>query len=158
MKRATKWLIAALILILVGTGVFCVAMTVNGWDFTVWDTTVYTTNTVSLDSSFTALSVDSFDADIIFVPSADGSCSVTFFLPEKMPGTAVVADGKLTIEEGSRETRFGWFRFSARTPKITVSLPAGTYESLTILDRTGDVIIPADFAFSGAKIKRTPAM
>lgn len=62
-------------------------------------------------------------------------------------------DGVLTIR--STDTR-GWqerlFRFSFRSPKMTVFLPQKAYDSLAVVTETGDIAVPDDFTFGTLKI------
>lgn len=153
MKRTVIWLLIAALLIAAGAGIIYSVMAPLGWKASALTAENYETTSVRIGESFTGISVDSLDEDIALVPSADGGCEVTFYLPEHRKGAAAVQNGVLTVKT---ESAAGWlsrFRVTTQTAKITVSLPAGAYEALTIGENTGDVDIPKDFVFAGADIK-----
>lgn len=153
MKQTTKaWLITAAALVLIGILVFGGAMARHHWDFSALSTDKLETDTVDIQEEFQSISIVSDTADIAFLPSGDGTCSVVFWEWDQERHTASVRDGTLTIE--SNDTR-SWldhigFRFS--TPRITVYLPRAEYAALFIDESTGDVAIPADFAFESVDI------
>lgn len=153
MKRTVIWLLVAVVLIAAGAALVYAVMAPLGWKASALDPVKYDTKTVQAGESFTRISITSLDEDIAFVPSADGRCEVTFYLPEYAQGTAAVKDGELTVKA---EIASGWlsrFRFTSRTAKITVSLPAGAYERLAVSEKTGDIDIPKDLCFAEADIK-----
>jgi hypothetical protein len=79
MKKRTKWLIAAVSLILVGGILFTGVMTVLQWNFRKLSTDQYETNTYNITDAFTNISVDVTTADVVFAPSADGTASVVCY-------------------------------------------------------------------------------
>ena len=153
MKRALIWLLIAVLLIVAGGVLIYAVMAPLGWKASSLDTVQYETSTVQIDGSFTRIRITSLDEDITFVPSAGSGCEVTFYLPEYMSGTAAAQNGELSVTAENTSGILSRFRYGNRTAKITVSLPAGTYESLTVEERTGDIDIPKDFGFTAADIK-----
>lgn len=155
MSRRTKgWLIAAASLILVGCILFTGVMTVLKWNFRKLATDEYETNTYTLTAAFTNVSVDVRTADVVFAPSADGSVSVVCYEEIKTKHTVAVEGDTLVIQA----PRTKWYRnmgVHLDGPKITVYLPAGTYDNLMVTAITGDVTIPDDFSFASADVNVT---
>lgn len=148
MKRTAKWLIAALILILAGGAVFCIAMAKMNWSFKALDNVLYKTDVYPVEGAFTDISVTVYTADVRFEPASDGTCSVVCELPEGQNCAVSVSGGTLTV---TAESPHGWLsllRFTTRSPKITVYLPEKAYGRLTVNSRTGDVHIPDTFTFT----------
>ena len=85
-KETRKWLIAAGVLIVVGPVLFCVAMTLNRWEFGRLDTVEYETNTYELSEEFSDIRLMTSIADIAFVKAEDGKNRVECFEPQKTPG------------------------------------------------------------------------
>lgn len=152
MKSSAKWLIAALILILIGAGVFYYCMDRTGWNFEALDTEKYTTETYTVEDRFTDISVTASTADVRFEPSGDETCRVVCELPESAALSVTVQNRTLTVET---EPAHGWLssiRFSSRSPKITVYLPGSAYGRLTVQTKTGDTAIPRSFAFESVEL------
>ena len=150
MRKAVKiWLGIAVALIAVGLMLFGSMMTALKWDFGGLSTVKYDENEYVLDEAIHSISVVTRTADIVVVPSQEGgSASVSCYEQEKLHHAVSVRDGVLTVElEDTRK----WYErivvMSFKTPKITVTLPAGEYGSLSVKASTGDVEIAKDFAF-----------
>ena len=154
MRRATKiWLILAASLVAVGLIMIIAAMTANNWDWSRLDTMKYETNTHEIIENFDSVSINTNTADIIFLPSDDGSCRVVCYEEEKEKHSVNVKDGDLIIE--CVDTRKWYDRImimSFTAPKITVYLPEGEYGSLCIKASTGAVDIPENFKFESIDI------
>lgn len=154
MKRATKiWLIAAAILVVAGSAVFCVSMSKAQWDLSAFGGAAYETNTVAIDESFRKVSIRCSTEDVSVLPSENGKCSAFFYENEKEKHTASVKDGTLLItvpEKGKWYDHFTFFSFD--TPKITLYLPQAAYDSLTIEGSTGDVSLAEDFTFGSIQV------
>ena len=151
--NGTKTWIIALILIVVGAGLFAVAMAANGWDFTKLSTRPYITREQEIPEIFVDLSIQTNTASIVFLPSADGVCRVTCTDDEHVTYEVVVRDGTLEITPMYKKK--AWYEHIAITleqSKITVELPESVYGTLTVRKSTGRVEIPADFAFENLDI------
>lgn len=151
-NSAKKWLIAAFILIVTGALLFTFAMRANNWSLIRANSDAYQTISCPVEGTFSNITLNSVDADIVFAPSEDGSCSVLFYLPEEASGTATVRDDTLFLDANSDVKWFLRFRFTPVSPKITVCLPAGAYKQLAISEHTGDIQIPDAFSFADAEI------
>ena len=151
--NGTKTWIIALILIVVGAGLFAVAMAANGWDFTQLSTRPYVTKTHTVTEPFTDLSINASTAKVVLLPSSDGTVRVTCFDDEHVTYEVVVRDGTLEITPMYKKK--AWHEHIAITleqSKITVELPESVYGTLTVRKSTGRVEIPADFAFENIDI------
>jgi len=149
MKRnASLWLGVAASLVLIGALVFGSAMTLGHWNFAALNTVEYETSTVGIGERFRNISIRTHAEDIAFAASDDGTCRVVFYEQESVTHTACVQDGTLLIETSDARKWYDYMTiFSFDSPAITVYLPQAAYDSLLIEESTGDVSVPADFAF-----------
>lgn len=142
MRKAT---IIFLVIIAVLVLIFAAVMTLNDWAFTRLSAEKYETNTYSVREDFHSISIITDTADILFAVSDDETCTVVCDETEKVKHTATVQDGTLTVQVNDERKWYDYIGIHFGTPKITVSLPKGTYDSLVIRGSTGDVDIPKDF-------------
>ena len=147
MSRAKKlWIITAVILVIVGLGIFAGVMTAYDWDFNKLNTENYETNTYEIDEGLDI-------TDVEFKPSDSEVCKVVCHEQEKVKHSVVVQDGVLTIRlEDNRKWYDQIAVISFSSPKITVYLPEEKYTSLFIDTDTGDISIPKDFTFENIEI------
>lgn len=153
-KHTAGWLIAAAVLIVLGLAVFAAAMAANHWDFSGLNTKSNTliTRTCAIPEEFTGVSLDTDTADIRFVPSADGSCTVTFRVPDSTETAAAVRDGTLEITMRDDREWYEYIGIVSNAPTLTVSMPAGDYALLSVTETTGELDLPKDFSFGGIGI------
>lgn len=154
MSKSVKiWLSVATALIVIGTVLFTVAMSVNGWDFNKAGTVTYTTNTYEPVGDFNNISIDVDTTEIEFALSDNGKCRIVCFEDENILHSAAVQNGTLSI--GTADTR-KWYEYisiSFARPKMTVYLPQSEYGSLEIKTDTGHILLPKEFSFDTLKIK-----
>lgn len=151
-KKTTGWLITAGILVVLGLALFAAAMAAHGWNFTGLNTAKYETCTHEISDSFNSISLYTNTADIIFVPSENGTCSVTCYEPEYARHDVSVQDGTLTVREVNTREWYDNINITSETPRITLSLPDAEYRGLFISESTGDIEIPKDFRFERMEI------
>lgn len=148
MSKKTKiWLIVAGCLVVAGLLLFTSVMMANGWDFTKLSTSKYETNTYTLDDALSKINIYTDTADIVFLPSEDGKCTIVCYEMENAKHLVELTSDALYI--GIRDER-EWYEYigiNFGSPKITVSLPQSQYDALFINSSTGDVNIPKDFQF-----------
>ena len=156
MRRKTKvWLLIATFCVLAGCVLFAGVMTSLEWDFLRLSTTEYETNIHEISQDFDRISMNTDTADIVFVLSNDGRCSVECYEEKNAKHSVAVEDGTLKIEQMDEKTEFrliGLIGLNFDTPKITVYLPKTEYTSLLIQESTGDIEIPGDFLFENVDI------
>lgn len=150
-----RGIIVASAVILLGAIIFCVAMTMLGWDFTRLSTQKMETNEYDINEKFTNIEVNIDTADIIFLPSDNDKCRVVCYEKMNFKHTVKVENDSLVInstDEGRWIDHIG-FNFSA--PKITVYMPEGEYGALKIESSTSDISLPKDFKLNNIDISLT---
>lgn len=151
-KRTKIWLITAASLILLGGILYVGVMTMLKWDFKKLSIVQYETNAYEISETYQSISVVTDTADIVFVPSEDGVTSVTCHEEQRMKHTVSVQDGTLVIELVNTKKWYHYIGISFGSPKITISIPAGAYEALSVKASTGDVKISQDFGFERVNV------
>lgn len=153
MKTSTKiWLIIAASLLLIGTIMIGVAMTMLNWDFSKLTTYHYVENDYEITDRFTNISVVVDTADIQFLPSEDDRCRIECYETEKARHTVTVEDGTLVIQQEDTRKWYEYIGLDFRKPKITIYLPQGQYGDLAIRASTGDVTIRHPYTFAEVQI------
>lgn len=140
-KKSTKiWLIVAASLVVLGLAVFTVALASHDWSFKEASSQRLETNSYVVSEEFENISIDSDTADIVFLPSADGTCRIECIEHEKENHRVSVEDGRLEI---IREDKREWYDyisfFSFESTKITIYLPENEYGKLTVKESTGNI-------------------
>ncbi len=153
MRKGTKgWLIAAFSLVFVGAILFTGVMTALKWNFKKLSTAQYATTTHTVTKSFINISMVGDVADVAFVPSTDGSVSVTCYEQKHLTHSVAVEEDTLVVKTVDTRKWYHYIGIGFDTPKITVSLPKGTYGDLTVKTSTGDVNVPKGYSFASANI------
>ena len=154
MKRNTVvWLVLAGAIVLVVGALFVFALAMANWDISSLGFKKFVTETVEIGEKAERVEVLSETADVTLVPSKDGHCRVTFCVREDYTRSAAVKSGTLQIENRKEKDGFSLSDiFSFGSSEITVELPAGEYESLSVTGATGDVVIPGDYRFNEMQI------
>lgn len=153
MKKATKiWLIAAACLVAVGGVLFAAAASMAGGDISKLSSAKYETNTHGIDEDFSGISMLTETADIEFIPSPDGKCTVKCYEAEDARHSVAVENDTLVIKLDEQSSRKSYIGFNVESPKITVYLPTAEYEELSIVESTGNVDIPKAFSFQSIDI------
>ncbi len=156
-KTKRYWLIAAAALIAAGLVIFLGAMAVLDFDFGRLNLMKFETNTYEIEEAFDGIAIDVDTTEIEFARSDSAQCKIVCVEREREKHTAAVKDGTLTI--GTLDTRkwYDHIGFSFGSPRLTVYLPREKYASLSVNTHTGDVEIPADFAFESLAVSGTTA-
>ncbi len=154
MKKGTMiWLIVAAALVLAGAVLFMLALQMARFDFSAFDRTKYETNTHTVIEEFGSISIDTDTADVKLLPSEDGSVCVETVDEEKLYHVVEVKDGVLNVRLEDVRKWYEHIRlFDFGKEEVTVYLPKGEYETLTVSLSTGDVEIPAEFSFEKVHI------
>lgn len=153
MKKTTKiWLITAASLVLIGCIIFAVVMSMLKWDFKKLSTFKYEKNTYEISEEFNSISMNTDAADITFMLSNDGKCSVDCYEPKNAKHSVTIKDDALFIEKIDNKPWYKNIGINFSSPKITVYLPKTEYTSLFIKESTGDIEIPKDFIFQNVDI------
>ncbi len=151
-KTAKAWLIAAASLVIIGCILLAAAMSVTGRDRSKLSTVRYETNTHEITEAFSALSLTTDTADIVFALSADGKCRVECYEEEHAKHSVSVENSTLTVSINDQRSWDEYIGFTFDSPKITVYLPDAEYGALVIQESTGRVEIPEEFTFESVDI------
>lgn len=149
MKKA---LITAVILMLLGAAVLAGIYAYSGFDISKFSTENYETKTYTADGDFTAINIDTRVSDLRLRKSEDGSVKAVCAEPGYIERTVAVEDGCLRISFNDRRKLLDNIGINYGSPKMTVYLPEGKYDSLAVLASTGDVSVPDGFSFGDIKI------
>lgn len=147
MTKTKNWLIAAAVLLLTGGILFAGIMTSLNWDFGQLSTVRFQSNSYSIDQDFSSISINSNSADIVLTATQDEKPSVICFEGANIKHTVSVKDGTLLIAQADTRQWYEHIGIFSYTPKITVCLPEGQYNQLTVTERTGDIQIGKEFSF-----------
>lgn len=154
-KCAKIWLIVAAALVTVGVILFGGMMSVLRWDFLKLSTVDYVTNEHVLDEDYHDIEILTDTADVIFVPSKDGTTSILCYEPQNETHTVSVRDGVLTVELVDTRKWYEHIGIGFHSSKITLALPAGEYGDLTLKASTGATVISEDFVFERMDITKS---
>lgn len=100
--------------------------------------------------AFDSLHIEDAESDVILIPSQDGGCCVEW--NEKLPHTAEVVCGVLTVKRLTERKWFQFFSLHGEQAKLIVRMPAGKYNDLFVSTASGDIRISADFAFNTSEV------
>lgn len=156
MKKGTAlWLITAAALVLAGIIIFGGALSMIGWDFNKLSTVEYETNTHEINADFEDISIVSDTALIKLLPSEDDSVKVICYEENKALHKVSVSEGTLKIALSDSKKWYEHIKIGLNfdSPKISVYIPEGEYGSLSVDSHTGNVEIPAEFAFESIDVK-----
>jgi DUF4097 and DUF4098 domain-containing protein YvlB len=153
MSKALKiWFLVGAALILVGGLIFICCLAIGGWNITSISDTSYETTVYEFTEDVSNILIHGDTADIKFAPSGDQKIKVECLESKNESYSVTVTDGTLNIQ--SRDS--AWYNditfFSFTSPKITVYLPQGEYNSLTIKSDTGDIEVAKEFSFASIDI------
>ncbi len=153
MSKKTKiLLITATALILIGCMIFGGAMTMLKWDFTKLSTVKYETNSHEINEAYKNITIVTDTADVMLVPSESSKSSVLCHEQENAKHSVTVKDGTLSIETVDTRKWYEYIGISLGSSKITVYIPQGEYNVLSVKSSTGNVEIPKDFKFESIDI------
>lgn len=146
------WLILGIVLVIVGLIVFAGIMSAYNWDFTRLSTEQYETNTYDIKEKITGISINTNTADVVFVPTDDGTAKVVCYESVNLKHSVSVSEDTLNVTPVDQRKWYEYIGISFNTPKITVYMPKGEYASLSVKSSTGDVEIPDGFKFRNVDI------
>ena len=147
MKRTVIAILIAVVVVVIGAGLCFAGMSAVGFKFRDLDRTEYVTNTYSFDS-VRAIDIEGETADVELLAGEGGACKVVCSENEREKYTVTAQNGTLVIRPVDQKTRWTFFAFSFKNPKITVYLPAGGYDLLKAELDTGDIRVEKGLAFA----------
>ena len=106
-----------------------------------------------VSDTFSSLDIDCIQSKLIICESDDGLCHVTCIETDNITHTVGVAGGVLSIKQNDTRTWFQrlWF-FNDLDISLTVYLPLGSYDELTVKNTSGGVSAEGGFDFANAVI------
>ena len=119
--KTKLWLIISAVLLTVGVLLFICVMTFHNWDFSKVFTTDLQTKTYEIDENFNSIVLETDTADINFLLSANGKCSVECVESKNSTHSVEVKDGALTVKINEKEFP-KIFQFSFTSSKINIYL------------------------------------
>lgn len=153
MSKKTKiWLSVALLLIVIGGGIFTAVMANLGWDFKKLSTTNMQTNVIEITDNFNSISYDGDTTDIEFIATDEEINKVVCFEEEKINHLVEIVDAKLVIKVVDDRAWYEKIGINFSHPKITVYLSKGEYENLTINSDTSDIDLSKGLTFKSVEI------
>ena len=151
-NKTKKWLVIALSLIILGGLIFVTTMTFLSWDFSKLSVNSYVTNPYDISEHFTSISIETKNADIVFEKSNDSTSKVVCYEQEKLRHSVLVEDGTLTIKVVDERKWYDYIEIGVVSPKITITIPQGAYDTLKIDGSTSDIKLGEDFSFNNIDI------
>ncbi len=146
-----KLLLIAAILLAVGSIVALIGFALNGFSFPTMGKAE--TNTHKITEPFSHISIETTTADVRIALSEDGKVFVVCEERDKLKHTVSVKENTLTIRLKDSLKWYEQIGFFFTRMRITVYLPASTYETLTVQLDTGSTAIPTGFSFRSADIE-----
>ena len=140
MTKTLKVLIGiAVALILAGAVLALVTLASVGFDTGKLGAGKFETKTYTPEGDLSSLEISLRITDVTVQVATDGVLRVECYETEKQPHTVTLADGKLTVTATDQRKWYEKITIFSKSPKVTVYVPAGEYESLTLETDTGDV-------------------
>jgi len=153
MNRKTKgWIFAAAALIIIGGISFGGGMKMLGWDFTKLSTTQYETNEYAVAQAYTSIVITVKAADIELVPSENAQTRIVCREPRNARHKVEVREGALMVEVVDERKWYEHIGINFGSPRITIYIPQGEYDSFSVQTDTGNVKIPACFGFKSMDV------
>ena len=146
-------IIIAAIVLTAGLVLFAVALFASGFDITRFVSAKYETNTYTVDEVFDKIEIFTKGTDIDFKLSNDGKFRVTCEEREKVKHSLTVEEGVLKITVCDEGEWTDYVSLFSRSLSMTVYLPSESYESLSVVNDTGDVSISDSFSFGNVDLE-----
>ena len=146
------FLIAAIILIIIGGALFTYALVSVSLDFSRLGTQTYATSDYSVEGAFTKIEIDETETDVFLTRSEDGTCKVLIDECEKVRHTVAVEDGTLKIAVEDARSWLDHLTLWSKNRSMIVYLSSDVYESLAVKNHTGDVSISVPFNFENLTV------
>lgn len=147
------WLIAGIILTVLGIALFVGALAMTGFDFSGTKMKKTEANTYSVNEVFTKIDIQSEDADVEFRLSADGVCKIECVERKHVKHNVRVEGGVLKVSVQDERSWYDYLNFFSAPQSITVYLPSDQYEDLAVNGSTGDLSVPSGLTFGGVHLK-----
>ena len=149
MNRTMKlWLTVAASLVFVGGVLFGIVMLLTGGDLMKLSNGDHEMNSYDVGGEFRNIFVQAKDADVLFLPSEDGSCRVVCDEAQRLKYSVSVENGTLSVRPVDARRWYEYISWFSPEKQVTVYLPAVEYGALAVEGSTGDIEISARFMFA----------
>lgn len=154
MKKSKKVaIIAAIVMLIVGSLISIGALVSLNFDFLKLNSGDFVTNTYTIDDDFSNIFVNGDVCDIRFVPAENNVCKVICNENDNIFYSVNVEENTLKITKYDESK---WYEhigiYFGSSADLTVYLPQKDYESLKIENASGNVNIDESFSFGSADI------
>ena len=153
MKKIIIWLTLAIALIIIGCIIFVGVLAASEWNFKSLSTAEYITQTHEIVEDFKDISVNTNTANIEFLISDSDSTTIKTHEQSKVKYSVYVKNGTLIIEAEDLRKWYDHIGVFFESSKISIYLPDGEYENLSIKTSTGKVEIPENYRFQNIYIE-----
>ena len=151
MKKTAIAILIAVLVVVIGGTLLCAGLSAVHFDFRKLDRTQYVTNTYDFTDPVQRIDVKGYAADVELLAAENGGCRVVSEESDREKYTVALDNGTLTIRPANNVK--AWSLFSFKSPRISVYLPAGAYESLQADMGTGDVTADKALVFGAVDVK-----
>lgn len=168
MKKTVIAILIAVLVVAIGAGLVFAGLSAVNFKFDKLDGTKYVTNTYSL-GQIREIDIEGYTADVELLTAEDGTCRVVCQENDREKYDVSGENGRLVVRPAdSGKLRWSLFSLPFKSPKISVYLPAGTYDLLKAQLDTGDItadralcfetvdvsLDTGDLTFSGVQARR----
>ena len=151
MKKTAIAILIAVLVVVIGGTLLCVGLSAVHFDFRKLDRTQYVTNTYDFTDPVQRIDVKGYTADVELLAAENGGCRVVSEESDREKYTVALDNGTLTIRPANNVK--AWSLFSFKSPRISVYLPAGSYELLKAVMGTGDVTADKALVFGAVDVE-----
>ena len=152
-RRAKKiWLIVAAALTGAGLILFAVAFAAMQFQLSGLEMQGMETNVHTPTGEISKIFIQTDTADVTLAPSENGECSVVCREEERATHSVSITGGVLSVKVENGRRWYDYINLSFESPSVTVYLPAGTYEALSVKTHTGSVEIPQVYSFGSMEL------
>lgn len=154
-KSVMIWLIIGISLILIGCLTFGGAMSMIKWNFLDLSTSVFETKEYVISEKYSNITIFSKQADVVFEPTTETETKVICYQQTNLTYSVKVTDNTLLIETTDTRKWIDHISFNLKQPQITLCVPQGEYDALTINGDTGYVNVSSEFQFNNIEITQS---
>ena len=151
MKKTAIAILIAVLVVVIGGTLLCAGLSSVHFDFKKLDRTEYVTNTYDFTDPVERIDVKGYTADVELLAAEDGTCRVVSAESDREKYSVALDNGTLSIRPATNVK--AWSLFSFKSPKISVYLPAGSYELLKADMGTGDVTADKALVFGAVDVE-----
>lgn len=150
------WLFAAIILLVLGGLVFLYSFAAADFNFFKVETETVMDNTYKINGEFQKIQIEDNVGDVRLVLGTEAR--VECCESEHLRYSVSVENGTLRIKLLDTRRWYHYLGFNLSDRALTVYLPEGMYEKLSVETDTGNIQIDSDFTFRWAKLSSDTGM